>query len=234
MAKPASDAPAIQVESGDGWSAATAQGLGRKRNSDAFAVSTRGPVRAFAVADGVGSLEASPDAARAAVDAVVDWAEAQQGLGPDSPTALAAAVNRAVARAFEARATTEGATTLACVLMTDSGGFALTVGDSELLLIPEDGPAERVNVLDHIPSRPNVLLAWLDGRTPFEPHVYALDATEGLLCLVTDGVTKVVDYARIAGIVRENPLSGGMGGLLTASREAGATDDLTAVAVGLG
>ncbi len=112
--------------------------------------------------------------------------------------------------------------------MTDAGGFALTVGDSEVLLIPEGGPAERLNVLDHIPSRPNVLLAWLDGRTALEPHVHALDGAEHLLCLVTDGVRKVIDYAEIAGIVRESLLSGGMGDLLAAAREAGSADDLKA------
>ncbi len=137
-------------------------------------------------------------------------------------------MNRAGALALDAR-TAEGATTLACALRTESACLVLTVGDSEVLAIPGDGPAERLNVLDHIPSRPNVLLAWLDGRTPFEPHVYALDGTEHLLCLVTDGVTKVVDYVGISEIVRGSQLAGGPGGLIAAAREAGATDDLTAV-----
>lgn len=74
----------------------------------------------------------------------------------------------------------------------------------------------------------------LDGRTPVEPHVYVLDGTEHLLCLVTDGVTKVVDYAEIGQVVRDAAASGGMGNLLTAARQAGATDDLTAVVVGTG
>lgn len=221
----------IQYQHGDDWSACSARGLGRTRNSDALAVSADGPCRAFVVADGAGSLALSPLASETAAAAAAAWVRGRDTVHADDITSFAESVNEAVRVALGGADPGQGATTLACAMIDGDRGVVATVGDSEALAVADDGPAHRLNDLDHVPARPNMLLAWIDGTTAFEPHVIPLDPLPGRLCLVTDGIVKVLDYDAIARLVREAPPAEAARALVLNARQRGASDDVTALVV---
>jgi serine/threonine protein phosphatase PrpC len=76
------------------------------------------------------------------------------------------------------------------------------------------------------------LLAWLDGHTAYEAHVREIELGDSLLCLMSDGVPGALTPETIASLVRDNPVEDAARIVVLAAREAGATDDLTAVVVG--
>jgi serine/threonine protein phosphatase PrpC len=203
-------------------------GPGRDVNADALAVELDGRSFAFAVADGVGSMPGSPVASEAAVKATAAWISKRGAIGEAALEELFADVSRQVDLALKA-SEFEGATTL--VLAAVDRGIALVaaIGDSEALLVPDTGPAQRLNDPDHVPARPNVLLAWIDGQATFEPHIARLEPLPATLCLVTDGVTGTLGYDEIAAIVRSAPPSDAAVALTRAARAAGSSDDATAV-----
>jgi serine/threonine protein phosphatase PrpC len=223
--------PEIQAKRGDNWSGCSIQGVARMQNSDAMAVTDSGPCRAFAVADGVGSMEASPTASRTAADTAIAWVRAHADISLEDVPGMLAAVNDAVGSALQGDAGA-GATTLACAIVTTDRTIVATIGDSEALAVDLDGPARRLNELDHLPGRPNMLLAWIDGEAEFDPHVIALDVIPHRLCLLTDGVVKVLDYETIAAIIRGASLPDSAQALVMAARDAGASDDVTALVLG--
>jgi len=218
-----------QCTSDESWSACSVQGLGRKRNSDAYGVLQTAHGYAFAVADGVGALSGSAAASKAAVEAVKRWSADRTGSLLDEVEGLYEEIDEAVATALANE--DSGATTLACLLADDSGYLLTAVGDSEILAVSATGETVLMNELDHLPSRPNVLLAWIDGKTELSPHVAQLNRLPALLCLVTDGVTKMLDYDRIGRLVLDTGVQGAATALVDAAREAGAQDDLTAIVV---
>lgn len=221
-------APELRFEHGNYWSACSSRGAQRTRNSDALAVVDSGTCLAFVVADGVGAMEASPLASTVAASAAADWARSRREVVLDDVPSLLTSVNDAVANALRERGEA-GATTLACAIIADGSAIVATIGDSEVLAIGPAGAARRLNELDHVPGRPNVLLAWIDGEAEFELHVVALDALPYRMCLVTDGIVKVLDYRRIATIVRRTPPSTAARALVLAAQDLGATDDVTAL-----
>lgn len=173
-------------------------------------------------------MEASQLASTVAASAAADWARSRREVMLDDVPSLLTSVNDAVANALRERGEA-GATTLACAIIADDRTIVTTIGDSEVLAIDHNGPARRLNELDHVPGRPNVLVAWIDGEAEFEPHTMALDVLPYRLCLVTDGIVKVLDYRRIASIVRKTPPSTAARALVLAAQELGATDDVTAL-----
>jgi serine/threonine protein phosphatase PrpC len=216
------------------WSACSARGLNRERTADAFAVAADGKIRAFAVADGVGSLPCSPVVSIAAALAAVDWAAGLRGtVGEKDIDGLVFAVDASVLHQLSLNPGA-GATTLASAFIDGEQGLVMTVGDSEVLAIDREGPARRLTEPDHVPSQPNVLLAWVDGTSPFTPHIIALDVLPHRLCLVTDGIVKVLSYDRIADIARESLQSEGARNLVLAARHELAGDDVTAIVIGNG
>ena len=173
----------------------------------------------------------SPEASVTATRAVVDWASRQpRPLPPEAASLAAAAANAAVAELLTGHPEL-GATTLAFALLADGAAVIGAVGDSEILAIDATGPARRLNDLDHVPSRPNILLAWLDGVAPFEPHTATLDGRLPTLCLVTDGVTKVLAYDEIAAIVRDAASTDQAVEIIREAQRRRATDDVTALIV---
>lgn len=221
----------MQFEHGTNWSACSARGAGRRKNSDALAVSAQGPCLAFVIADGVGSLAASPLASETAATAAAAWVLGRGTVGIDDIRSLTTSVNDAVRAALEGVANGQGATTLACAMIDGGRGIVATVGDSEALAVDDEGPAHRLNELDHVPARPNMLLAWIDGTNTFEPHVIPLDPLPRRLCLVTDGIVKVLDYERIASVVRASAPGEAARALVLMARTRGASDDVTALVV---
>jgi serine/threonine protein phosphatase PrpC len=192
------------------------------------AVDVTGECLAFTVADGVGTLEASPVASAAAVAAAVQWVRQRRAVDADDMPDLLASVNEAVGESLRVRGEA-GATTLACVILSDGRAIIVTVGDSEVLAVGSAGPAERLNELDHVPARPNMLLAWIDGKETLEPHVIELECLPHRLCLVTDGIVQALDYDRIARLVREREPTEAARALVLAARDRGASDDITAL-----
>ncbi len=224
MVASAKNQVSLDYAAGSYWSACSAQGAGRVRNADAFAVGDVEDAHFFAVADGVGSLPGSAAASRAAVSAIGHWA--REGLlDADS---LIAAVHPAVADALR-QAGEEGASTLACAVWRGSDFYLASVGDSEILAVEQSGAATLLHQLDHLPNRPNVLLSWLDGKTPFRPHIMHFDKAPYLLCFLTDGISRVLDYETIATSVRKSDISAAARDLVIAAQEAGAQDDVTAI-----
>jgi serine/threonine protein phosphatase PrpC len=237
----------IRFQHGANWSACSARGLGRAKNSDALAVSDEGPCLAFVVADGAGSLALSPLASETAAAAAAEWVRGRQSVGEGDIHSLTTSVNAAVYAALQSAALegaaagtpasashdvaaeSQGATTIACAMIDGDRGIIATVGDSEALAVGDDGPAHRLNELDHVPARPNMLLAWIDGTSTFEPHVIPLDPLPRRLCLVTDGIVKVLDYDRIAALVRESAPAEAARVLVLNARKHGASDDVTAL-----
>jgi serine/threonine protein phosphatase PrpC len=218
----------LHFEHGPGWSACSARGSSRTHNSDAVAVDVSGECLAFAVADGVGALEASPAASAAAATAAVQWVRQRQAVTVHDIPAQLTSVNESVGEALGARGE-KGATTLACVVLSAGRVIIVTVGDSEVLAVGSAGPAERLNELDHVPARPNMLLAWIDGKETLEPHIIELERLPHRLCLVTDGLVQALDYERIAGLVREADAAEAARALVLSARDLGASDDVTAL-----
>ena len=217
--------------SGANWSAYSLQGSRRERNSDAFAVFDRDGLQVFAVGDGVGSLPGSPVASRAAVDAVVSATEL--GLIDLEPPVFAETlelVKESVSFALHVEEL-QGATTLALVVLNGDRKLIASVGDSEVHEVAAEGPSALLHSLDHVPSRPNVLLAWIDGQADVELHVASPSAAAEFICLMSDGVPGALSPDEIASIVRRVGIENGGRELVLAARRAGATDDLTAVVV---
>jgi serine/threonine protein phosphatase PrpC len=184
---------------------------------------------AFAVADGVGALSGSSAASKAAVEAVKQWSANRNGSLLTEVDDLYEEIDKSVREALAHE--DSGATTLACLLAEESGYLLTAIGDSEILAVSSSGETVLLNELDHLPSRPNVLLAWIDGKTELAPHVAQLNTLPDRLCLLTDGVTKLLEYERIGKLVLEAGVKGAAVALVDAAREAGAQDDLTAVVV---
>lgn len=222
------DGPEVLSASGTGWSACTVRGAGRARNADAVAANVEGRTLAFAVADGVGALAASDRASAAAVSAVIEWAGRRSSTREEDMRALFGSINAAVASSLAGE---RGATTLVCALISKRRCIVAAVGDSEALAIDERGHVQRLNHLDHVPSRPNALLAWIDGEATFEPHVVRLDILPSRLCLMTDGVAQSLTHAQIAELLLESSVPTAASALVEAARSNGATDDVSAIVI---
>jgi serine/threonine protein phosphatase PrpC len=214
--------------SGAHWSASSLRGVERRRNSDAVAVADDGACHTFALADGVGALEASPRASKAAAHSATEWASGRTAIGEADAAGLVDAVDGAVREVVR---DDRGATTLVFAAVEGNQGVVFTVGDSEVLAVDESGPARRLNPLDHVPAKPNMLLAWIDGKVDIEPHVIALDPLPFRLVLATDGVTGALDKESIAELVRAAPIERAARVLTDAARQKGAVDDASAIVI---
>jgi len=184
----------------------------------------------FALGDGVGALPSSPIASRAAVDAVVAAAELGQldnDLNLDEVLSL---VDESVGFAVEESAE-KGATTLVALSLSQDSEFVFSVGDSEAHEILANGESRLLHDLDHVPAQPNVLLAWIDGHTPFDVHRRFLSRGESYLCLMSDGVPGSLSNQKVADLVRGNSIATAARALVLAARDAGANDDLTAIVI---
>ena len=106
------------------------------------------------------------------------------------------------------------------------------VGDTEIIEIPPTGPAVLLHELDNLAARPNVLVAWIDGRTDFQLHEAKGVPPDGVLCLATDGVTRALGYEAIASIVRKAERDGARQ-LSQASVASAVGDDATAIVLDL-
>ena len=221
----------MEFVSGSVWSACSIAGSARTHNSDAYSVSECEGRLVVAVADGVGALEGSPLASKAAVRAATQWACGADLSRQDASESLFAAANEAIRQALAEDRVSTGATTLVCAVLEPAGVYLVTVGDSEIIAVDGDAGAVRLNPLDQVEDQPNVLTAWLDGQAVFQPHSRRLERLPDRLLLVTDGVSKGLDYGRIGRVMRDTEAVLSARSLVEAALAAGVTDDITAVVV---
>ena len=205
---------------GTRWSACTLMGPGRDHNSDSLAIDLSGACLSFVIADGVGALAGSPMAGDAAANAATDWITNRSEITAAEVASLMGHVGRSVKARLDEGALT-GATTIVALAIGEGHGLLATVGDSEAIAVYERGPAVRLNPVDHLPDRPNVLTASIDGKEPFTPHVIPLATLPYRLCLMTDGVCGVLGDIEIAEIVRSVPAPEAAQRLVTEARAAG-------------
>lgn len=217
-------------QAGATWSAFSAMGAGRERNADAFAVKEVGPVSAFAIGDGVGSLPASPLVSTAVVEAAVN-ALTSTGDHSQFATNLLAEINIAASAALE-RSEAKGASTIACIRIDSDSVWISTAGDSGVFSVESDGTATMLTEPDHVPNQPNVLLAWIDGHVEVVPHEVRLAQMPYRLCLATDGVTGTLDVSEISRILVNTSLAESARSVVVAAQAAGAQDDATVIVVG--
>ena len=218
------------TDQGDYWSSCSLMGPGRDHNSDSLAIKVGEMRSSFVVADGVGAMPGSPLASAAAAGSASDWIVDRQELGIADVSRLMQHVDLAVKTALTT-GDAAGATTIVALAVHKERALIISVGDSEAIAVHERGPAERVTPLDHLPNRPNVLTAWLDGKEPYTPHVIPIPTLPYRLCLMTDGVSGVLGDRDIAEIVRSVEPKDAAQKLVTAAREAGSTDDASCIVI---
>ena len=175
-------------------------------------------------------FRSSPLVSTAVVQAAVE-ALGEPSCGSARMDALLRSVNEAASEA-RTRAAQNGATTLACVRLTGDSVWISTAGDSSAVSIESDGSTQLLTEPDHVPSQPNVLLAWIDGDTELVPHVVELDHMPYRLCLATDGVTGTLDLDQLAAIVSSTDINQAAEAVVRAAQEQGARDDVTCIVIG--
>jgi serine/threonine protein phosphatase PrpC len=220
----------LKFDAGREWSAATYVGPGKEENADALSVNLKGELLAFAVADGVGAMPTSPVASAIASKAATDWINARSSFDVPDSRALYAAVSDAIAAGLKDQMKS-GATTLVVAVIGDGQLTVASLGDTEVLAVGTEGPAQSLLPVDHHPQQTNMLLAWLDGVEHFESHAVALEAMPHRLCLATDGVAGTLSVEEIATILRETPVHQAAVALVTRARAAGSHDDATAIVI---
>ena len=220
----------LRFANGREWSAATYKGPGKPENADGLSAGFEGPLLGFAVADGVGVMPASPVASALASTAATDWVAARNSLTVEDVKALYAAANASVGAGLKVQGE-NGATTLVVAVISGGQAIVASLGDTEVLAVPEEGPAQSLLPRDHHPTRTNVLLAWLDGVEHFESHATALGTLPHRLVLATDGVAGTLSVDAIAEITRSVPPSEAAMVLVIRARAAGSQDDATAIVI---
>jgi serine/threonine protein phosphatase PrpC len=218
----------LRFASGREWSAATFIGPGKPDNADGLSAGFEGPLLGFAVADGVGAMPASPTASALASIAATNWIAARTSLVLDDVKALYDAASAAVGAGLK-RQGEPGATTLVVAVVSGGQAIVASLGDTEVLAVPADGPAVSLLPRDHHPTQTNMLLAWLDGIEHFESHSLSLGALPYRLVLATDGVAGTLTVQQIADITRASPPSEAAVALVMRARAAGSHDDATAI-----
>jgi serine/threonine protein phosphatase PrpC len=217
-------------DKGSRWSACTLAGPGRDHNSDALAIDLSGACLSFVIADGVGAMPGSPIASDAAATAASDWITNRSDIAASEVSSLMGHVGRSVKARLDDK-DLAGATTIVALAIGAGQGLLATVGDSEAIAVHERGPAVRLNPVDHLKDRPNVLTAWIDGKEPFTPHIIRLQTLPYRLCLMTDGVSGVLGDIEIAEIVRSVPANEAAQRLVTEARAAGSRDDASCIVI---
>src|SRR6185503_12693865 len=188
------------------------------------------PLLGFAVADGVGAMPTSPIASAIASTAATDWIAARESFVIEDVKALYGAVNAAIGVGLKEQGK-DGATTLVVAVVQGGKAVVASLGDTEVLSVPAEGPAETLLHRDHHPTQTNMLLAWLDGVEQFEAHTLALDSLPHRLVLATDGVAGTLSVDDIAEIARTFPPSESAIALVMRARAAGSHDDATAIVI---
>ena len=188
----------------------------------------------FAVCDGVGSAPRGRDAAQEVCDILVKFYENAKELSPTAET-LIALLDQAnsVIHAWgliEGTDRTQGACAATVVWITDDlVANVFHVGDTSALLI-RNGTAQALTSAHH--DAAEHLVNYFGLRSPqIETRSVPLEVGDRLL-LMSDGISKSLYNQKIASIVESHSRrSASLEALLSAARNAGSGDDVTAVLV---
>ncbi|WP_415856665.1 PP2C family protein-serine/threonine phosphatase [Sinomonas sp. G460-2] len=231
--------------------AATDRGSVRELNEDSFLA--REPV--FAVADGMGGHEAGEVASRLCIESLADEPVLRPGRRTVTALDVILAVRRADLSIREATGALAG-TTLAAAILTEGEDGALAwlvanVGDSrvylefegefsqltedhsevwELLALGELTPEEA-----RVYPRRNVVTRALGTGFDADPDLWTFPASPGQRLLVcSDGLTCELEDEQIAGVLAEHgDPQAAADALVAAALEAGGSDNVTVVVVGV-
>jgi protein phosphatase len=251
---PAAHAEGVRLRAALPWAALSDPGGARRHNEDAWL--TDASSRVFALADGMGGLNAGELASALAVRTVTDVAAACLDAGLPAEQALSQACLDAHSRIKEVALTRADClgmgTTLVAAAIADARLTIAHVGDSRAYLL-RDGHLERLTI-DHsvgqqmleagqlseaqirrLPAR-GILTRALgtDAIAPL-PQVMTIDwQPDDLLMLCSDGMTdSLVDHA-IESLLDQpqSDLPSLAAMLVDAALEAGCTDNITVVLAG--
>jgi serine/threonine protein phosphatase PrpC len=188
----------------------------------------------FAVCDGVGSAPRGRDAAQEVCDVLVKFYENAKELSPTAET-LIALLDQAnsVIHAWgliEGTDRTQGASAATVVWITDDLVVnVFHVGDTSALLI-RNGTAQALTSAHH--DAVGHLTNYF-GRPSLQIEIKTIQLDIGdRLLLLSDGISKSLYNQKIANIVESHSRrSASLEALLSAARNAGSGDDVTAVLV---
>lgn len=234
------------------YAAATDIGRLRRCNEDDLAIVPEAGL--FAVADGLGGLDAGDIASRTALASLRDLSQGHTDT-PDADMTVRlgktiAAVNR---RTYEQRIALgkNMATTLALVQLQGNTAYAAHVGDSriyrwhatELTRITSDHTlvnalceqgALTASQAIHSPQR-HVITRAIGAEPSVDPSIAPVAIVVGdILLLCTDGLTNMVPDDQIAACLRREKETGRMvEQLVRMANEAGGHDNITAIVVAI-
>ena len=211
------------------WKAASEKGTGHRRNQDAWFCDVLKNHRdrgIFAIADGVGSLDAPATASRLVISGIRDWWKKTDSGGLGALKVHLEIIDQAI-RDYGTRRGLCMATTLSVLLIDGAQGGILQIGDSKILRLRRRG-AELLTI-DHLLSREGLLISCLgNARAHFDVMERYIPISAGECFLLgSDAVFKRKPALRPYVFGREKEL-------LTTVRDLGETDDLTAVGVEVG
>jgi protein phosphatase len=229
---------------------ATSVGNVRERNEDAIGIYQHPRAYLFAVADGVGSGEASDEVSALAVRYLLaafhrnvryqmNWSEVLQKAFEN--------INAEV-RQFARRSAFPVGTTLTAVIIQDYTAYVAHVGDSRLYhghehfaqqvtidhvrQMPVIQDTRRANEADVPPPNRDVLIKAIGKSDTIQPDIFTIRLQPGdKLLLCTDGIPKEVSLDEINDILYGSHPREVAGRLTALANERGGTDNATAVAL---
>lgn len=203
-----------------------------KSTSDAFAVRSWNQTVIAVLCDGAGTGEPAREAARRAVDSLIEHYGARPRTWAPERALLefTRLLNRTFYQESQARyERTEMVSTLAAAVIEGDRLFGVNVGDSKVCLCRE-GVLQTLSV-DHVDAmQTNMLTRALGLQSDIEPHFFSADLKDGdvtLLC--SDGVSNHLAKEEMASILTRKVSAQGV--VMSARQKATAetVDDMSAV-----
>lgn len=203
-----------------------------RSSSDAFAVRTWDQTVIAVLCDGAGIGLPAREAARRAVDSLIEHygARPRTWSAERSLLEFTRLLNRTFYQESQARfERSEMVSTLAAVVIEGDRLFGVNVGDSRVCLC-RDGLLQILSV-DHVDvTQPNMLTRALGLQSEIEPHYFSAELRDGdvtLLC--SDGVSNHLPVADMASALNRHVSAQGM--VISASQRSSAEtmDDMSAI-----
>ncbi len=178
---------------------ATRTGKVRTENQDDFAIYhfSSGEIL-LVVCDGAGGIEGGGEAARSAVEAIIEDLKNPQNQERSPRKQVKSAINNA--RVVANNKNLQGITTAIVVLLKDDVLTYATLGDGDLVAIWPDGMVNHIQTPHHILGQPsNIIGAYVGGGCEIEPRTGSLQIEPGTtVMLMSDGASDLFPYQDFA------------------------------------